>query len=260
MKVSIITVCYNSESTIESTIKSIVSQTYKDIEYIIVDGNSKDNTMNIIKNYEKYISKWISEPDNGIYDAFNKGIALANGDIIGIVNSDDYLENDSVEKIVNCFLELSDADLVHGNMRIVNENGKFLYINKGKKELLKTRFVSMPVCHPTVFVKKSVYDDIGLFDTNYRIAGDYDFILKCIDNKKVFYYIDEIISNMRVGGASDNYIKGFKEARKVKIKHGCSKEKANLFYSSSILKKSIGDKLNRNKIFIKLYAYYKNSK
>src|SRR6187399_1640486 len=149
--VSIITVAYNADPFIEKTIQSVLSQTYSPIEYIIIDGGSTDNTVNIIKGYSNRIAYWCSEKDNGISDAFNKGLSKATGDIIGIINADDWYENDTVERVVNDF---GNSDIVYGDLQIWKGKQKD-FIQKGDHSLL-TR--EMTVNHPTVFVKKSCYE------------------------------------------------------------------------------------------------------
>lgn len=164
MKISIITVCYNSASTIEKTIKSVASQTYKNIEYIIVDGNSKDNTIDIIKKHENNITKWISEPDKGLYDAMNKGLALATGDLIGILNSDDTFYSVNVIEEIAKFHENNNIDASVGNIIQHKEDGKVVRIYSSKfwsPEKLRIGF--MPP-HPSIFLKQNYFPSLAIMN------------------------------------------------------------------------------------------------
>jgi glycosyltransferase involved in cell wall biosynthesis len=196
--VSIITVTYNAEKYLEQTIESVLNQTYKNIEYIIIDGGSKDKTIDIIKKFENQVDLWISEPDGGIYFAMNKGINLAKGDIIGILNADDYYFENSVKNIVQAN-RINDADVYHGDMLSVDE------IANREERITPDETVmneKPSIFHPTCFVKKSVYQKIGDFDTRFNISSDYEFLLRCKKNKLIFNYVPELITAFRVGGMS----------------------------------------------------------
>jgi glycosyltransferase involved in cell wall biosynthesis len=196
--VSIITVTFNAEKHLEQTIRSVLNQTYKNIEYIIIDGGSKDKTIDIIKKFEDQIDLWISEPDGGIYFAMNKGITLAKGDIIGILNADDYYFEDSVKIVVEAN-KVNNADVYHGDMLSINDI-------TNKEELSKPDESKMnekpSIFHPTCFVKKSVYQKIGGFDTKFKISSDYEFLLRCKKNQILFNYVPQLITTFRVGGMS----------------------------------------------------------
>ncbi|MDX2173157.1 MAG: glycosyltransferase family 2 protein [Bacteroidota bacterium] len=196
--VSIITVTYNAEKYLEQTINSVLSQSYKNIEYIIIDGGSKDKTIDIIRKFEEQIDLWISEPDGGIYFAMNKGIALAKGDIIGILNADDYYFEHSVKTIVEANKSV-DADVYHGDMLSIDE------ISNKEERILPddSKMYEKPsIFHPTCFVKNNVYKKIGNFDTRFKISSDYEFLLRCKKNKLVFNYVPQLITAFRVGGMS----------------------------------------------------------
>jgi len=211
LKVSIITVSYNSAETIRDTIESVLEQSYKDIEYIIVDGNSKDETMAIVTSYGDKVTKVLSEPDKGIYDAMNKGVALATGDIIGILNSDDFYEtNNAIEDIVDHFKANIEAEVVFGDVVFVepsNLNKIVRYYSSKKFKAAKLRFGWMPP-HPATFIKKSVYDQYGLYKLGYKISADYEMFVRLLMVAKVkFARIDKVIVRMRSGGASTDGIK-----------------------------------------------------
>ncbi|MBG15166.1 MAG: glycosyl transferase [Crocinitomicaceae bacterium] len=208
MKVSLITVSYNSEKTIEDTIQSVISQDYQDIEYIIIDGASSDATKSIIDNYKTDISCFISEPDAGIYDAMNKGINASNGDLIGILNSDDVYSNSSVvSDMVNA---LGSSDAVYADLVYVDFNN----LDKVKRVWKSGRFKKgafyfgwMPP-HPTFFVKKECYLNFGLYALNLRSAADYELMLRFIHKNNIkVSYLPEIIVKMRVGGVSNISLK-----------------------------------------------------
>jgi glycosyltransferase involved in cell wall biosynthesis len=212
MKVSIITVCYNSEKTIEDTLKSIQSQTYSDIEYIVVDGLSKDGTNSIIKKYNDIVSTHVSEKDKGLYDAMNKGIALATGGIIGILNSDDILASkNTIQNIVN---SIDKYDGVYGDVGFYAEHSfsdkKRHYSSKG---FTKEKFSrGMMPAHPSFYVRKGCYEKAGLYRTDFKIASDFDIVLRIFSLANTsFTYLEEEIVKMRLGGVStsgfmSNYI------------------------------------------------------
>lgn len=200
IKVSIITVCYNSESTISKTIQSVLNQTYSNIEYIIIDGASTDGTMNIVKQYEKMFGgrmKWISEPDEGIYYAMNKGIEVATGELIGLLNSDDTYENDAVEQIVSS-LTIGKYQILYGFARVYSNN-KMDSISMISHYFLPSRMINHTAC----FVSKKIYTDFGYFNTKYISVSDYDFMLKMYGNQEVeFTPVYALISNFHSGGMS----------------------------------------------------------
>ncbi len=206
MKVSIITVCYNSAETIEDTIRSVASQTYKNIEYIIIDGMSKDATINIIRNNEHTISKWISEKDNGIYDAMNKGVKLATGEIVGILNADDIFANQFViEHIVDKFIN-TNADAVYADLKYVQKDDTSKSIRYWKSGNYKQgAFLNgwMPP-HPTIYLKRSIYERYGLYRLDMPSAADYEYMLRVIHIHRIkLTYLTETTVLMREGGLSN---------------------------------------------------------
>lgn len=197
-KVSIITVVYNGAETIEHTIQSVLRQTYKNIEYIIIDGESTDGTQQIIEKYADYISCNISEKDDGLYYAMNKGIEKATGEIIGIINSDDWYADDAVESMVE-FFHHNDVELAYGNILMVLENyEEKVYANMP----LESIWYQMALPHPAVFVKKDLYDRMGGFNVKYRLAADYELMLRFYAKQAKFGYVDKVVAYFRKGGVS----------------------------------------------------------
>ena len=216
MKVSAITVCLNSKDTIEQTIQSIIGQTYKDIEYIIIDGGSDDGTKEIIERYRDHIAVFISEPDEGIYDAMNKGIRVSTGQIIGIVNSDDWLEPDAIEAVVNIF-ETEEIDIVYGNVNEIENNRPVSVLRSLEKLDDENVWTTMPVWHPATFIGKDVYERLGGYSTRYRISSDYEFIIRCVLNHEKFYYVDKVLSNFRNEGLSSRELQLYAEENRTII-------------------------------------------
>lgn len=199
MKISIITVCYNSKTTIEQTIQSVIKQDYEQKEYIIIDGNSSDGTVDIIRKYEKDIDFWCSEPDAGIYDAMNKGLLYATGDVIAFLNSDDWYEPDILERVEKWF-EKNEIDCLAGQVNSIMYNRiverKFLPHTEEDIHLY------MIYMHPAMFVRKEVFEHIGSFDTRYKIAADYDFVLRAHNAGYRFLETTDVFSNFRRDGVS----------------------------------------------------------
>ncbi len=210
MKISIITATYNSEATIASCMLSVLQQSYQNIEYVIIDGQSNDGTLDIVKNYQvefpKVNFKIVSEPDKGIYDALNKGIALATGDVIGFVHSDDVLAHSQIiETIANQF-KTQDLDGIYGDLQYVNKTDVTKIFRHWKSCAFDSKLLKkgwMPA-HPTLYLKKDIYNEFGGFNTKFDIAADYDFILRVFKNEHLkFFYLPEVIVKMRVGGESN---------------------------------------------------------
>jgi len=207
MKISIITVCYNSAKTIRDTFESVLNQTYSDIDYVVVDGNSSDETVSIIKEYEQKLNgkmRWISEPDKGLYDAMNKGIKMAIGDIIGILNSDDYYASDDVLKQVVDTISSKNVDSCYGNLVYIKKNKPYRYWRSGPKK----SFISgwMPP-HPAFFVKKVIYEKYNMYRLDCGVNADYELMLRFLEKEKITtFWINELLVIMRVGGASNSSI------------------------------------------------------
>ncbi|CDT39899.1 Glycosyl transferase, group 2 family protein [Vibrio coralliirubri] len=206
MKVSIITVCYNSAETIEDTIKSVRSQTYKDIEYIVIDGGSSDETNQIIKRYSDFVDVHISEKDEGLYDAMNKGIKMASGDVIGILNSDDFFCSESSVADLMSGFSSENIDGVYSDLVYVEEKDTSkitrLYSSKVFKKSLIRFGLMLP--HPTFYIKRKAYDKYGLYKTNYRVAADFEFITRCSAGGIALNRVPKITIKMREGGISSS--------------------------------------------------------
>jgi len=209
-KISIITVTYNSERTLRDTIDSVLSQNYTNIEYIIVDGGSVDGTMDIVRSYGSSISKVISEQDKGIYDAMNKGIKMAAGDIIGILNSDDlYNDKQVLDRIVNAF-ESNNSEAVYGDIVYVEKNDINIVVRywKARQYQSKGFYKGWHPPHPAFFVKKEIYDKYGTFDCSLDISADFELMLRFMEKYKIkASYLPSVLVRMRVGGESNRSLK-----------------------------------------------------
>ncbi len=204
-KVTIITVCFNSEQTIRETIESVLSQDYPNIEYIIIDGLSNDKTKEIVLEYREKIHNFISERDFGIYDAMNKGILVATGDIIGILNSDDiYVDKSAVSELIEK-MQVAKSDCVFADLVVTDRNdiNKVLrYYDSSHFSPNKFRYGWMPA-HPTFFVKKKIYEKVGLYSLKYLIAADYEMLIRILWVERSSYeYLPKPMVKMRIGGAS----------------------------------------------------------
>ncbi|WP_350913727.1 glycosyltransferase family 2 protein [Providencia huaxiensis] len=239
MKISIITATYNSSKTIIDTIQSLEQQTYSNIEYIIIDRASKDNTLDIIKKYSSKVSKIISEPDNGIYDALNKGISVSTGDIIGFLHSDDiFAYPNAIEDLVTTLVN-DQSQAIYADLE---------YVSKENTESIVRRWISgnynhenlkkgwMPP-HPTFFMKKELYNEHGTFDLNFKISADYDSLLRYlwIHNISVSY-LPKVVTKMRVGGESNRSFLNILRKTKEDI---LALRKNNIFWVYPLLMKNI---------------------
>lgn len=204
--ISIITVVFNGEKYLEETIQSVINQTYDNMEYIIIDGGSTDGTLDIIKKYEDRIDYWVSERDEGIYDAMNKGIMLCAGDIVGIVNADDYIYKNTLLNIQNA-LEKNSFDYTYGDIDLLDQNGVIYGKTRSmnENEAQKRKYKEMPFPHPTVFVCMNVYKEIGIFDTRFKLSADYDFLLKILENDFKGFRLEEPTGIFRSGGQSGGF-------------------------------------------------------
>ncbi|MEM7102363.1 MAG: glycosyltransferase family 2 protein [Bacteroidota bacterium] len=221
MKVSIITATFNSDKTLADTIQCVQGQDYPDIEHLIVDGGSKDGTIDIIKSMENHIHKWISEPDKGIYDAMNKGLKMATGDIVAILNSDDFYPNNQVISKVVSALKENGADTAYGDLQYVDPKETSRIVRNWKAGDFSSNkfYVGWMPPHPTFFVKREVYEKYGNFDTSFWTSADYELMLRFLFKHAVStVYIPEVLVKMRTGGQSNinlaNRLKANKEDRR----------------------------------------------
>ncbi len=210
MKISLITVCYNAASTLGDTINSVLSQDYDNLEYIVIDGGSTDGTKSLLETHKNRITKWISEPDKGIYDAMNKGLKLVTGDIVGMINADDfYVDNSILSKVAAAFAD-KEVDAIFGDLVFVDPQNISKVVRKysssgWRPEKFAKGF--MPA-HPTFFTRKKFYDQFGLFKTDYRIAADYELLIRFLYVQRLRYkYLPLTMVKMRKGGVSSNGIK-----------------------------------------------------
>lgn len=202
IKISIITACLNAVKTIEQTLQSVLNQDYPNLEYIIIDGGSTDGTLEIINKYRERLAVVISEPDNGIYDAFNKGLKHATGDIIGILNADDFYAPWAIQTIADVYVEAPNADVFYGNVVVVDEqNAQWKIYPLGSPENLNT---GMSLSHPATFVTRKAYEKYGIFDDYYRIAADWDLMLRFKSLGAVFYPVNKVLTAFRNSGISCN--------------------------------------------------------
>lgn len=219
--ISIITPCLNAASTIEKTLQSVLHQKGNtgEVEHIVVDGCSSDGTLELLERYTRQYPRitFVSEPDSGIYDAMNKGISLANGRYIGIINADDWYDDKALSIAKKILDSNPDSGLVYGNMAVWNDASLEKIAKPRQKAWM--RFISMPYLHPTCFVRASVYQKYGVFDSSLEIAADLDLILRLYDKGVKAEYVDHTMANFRHGGASStNYAIG--ERARVRARHG----------------------------------------
>ena len=221
MKISIITATFNNEETIEDAIKSVSSQTYKNIEHIIIDGSSSDKTIQIIRKHQDKIAKIISEPDKGIYDALNKGIKNSTGDIIAFLHGDDIYADEKIIELAVQVIENENIDSVYADLLYVSKNNTNKIIRNwkaGKFKYSKLKKGWMPP-HPTFLVKKEIYKKYGEFDTSLKIAADYDIILRFLGKHKISTtYLPKVMIKMRIGGESNKSLKNIFRKMKEDVK------------------------------------------
>ncbi|WP_180042655.1 glycosyltransferase family 2 protein [Acinetobacter sp. YH16039] len=210
MKISIITVCYNSSATIENTFKSVSSQTYKDIEYIVIDGGSTDSTLDLIEKYKNNITYWVSESDKGLYDAMNKGISKATGDYIGILNADDVFNDDFVISNMADFFLKNSVDVNVANIKQINNKGNVIRLYSSKKWKPNKLCIGFMPPHPSIFVKREVFKKFGNYRLDFKIGADYEFLTRIFLVHKVSWkYFNLTTHRMLVGGVSSSGVKSY---------------------------------------------------
>jgi glycosyltransferase involved in cell wall biosynthesis len=219
LKISIITVVFNSQNTIERCINSVLGQSFKNIEYIIIDGGSTDDTCRIIENYSENIDVFISQPDNGIYDAMNKGIALATGDVIGTINADDFFADDDVLYNIEKVFAEQDTLILYGDLDYIDSREKVIRKwRSGSYRRGKFNWGWMPP-HPTFYCKKNLFDQLGVYKLDYGSAGDYELMLRFIHFNNInAYYLNKVLVKMVVGGVSNKSIGNRVQAMRFDLK------------------------------------------
>jgi glycosyltransferase involved in cell wall biosynthesis len=235
-KFSVITVVYNDVDHIEDTIKSALDQTYQNFEYIVIDGGSTDGTVDLIKKYSKYVTYWVSEPDGGIYDAMNKGVKIAIGDFLYFLNSNDYFYNkDVLKNVAKEYVKNKKAEILYGRQF-------FKFHNPLKQDGVPPQIPPekrLPrgntIYHQASFIKKSVFDKIGLFTTSYKLAGDYEFFCRCFVNGILFICIDEVISIFTHGGRGCETSLAYKENAEIVKKYFGKKAFLRCWFDRKVL-------------------------
>ena len=253
---SIITITFNSHEYLEKTIDSVLSQDFVDFEYILVDGGSTDSSLEIIQRYAAVDARirWISEPDNGISDAFNKGIRMAVGEIIGIINSDDYYLPGALSAVAAAYLLHAGVTVFHGDMlRLDGEIARFRLV---PSDVTENIWHEMPLNHPATFITRRAYEQVGGFDSTIRIAMDYDLLLRMFKAGQNFFYIPHALAAMRYGGASDDrHMDGLREVRAIAIREGYSGAKAWFWFGYKVCISSVKNGLRRLGLFRLLHFH-----
>lgn len=211
--ISIITATFNSAKTLKDTIQSVLRQTNKDFEYLIIDGGSTDETIDIVKSYESEFSgrlKWVSEKDQGIYDAMNKGIKMASGDVVGILNSDDYFTSDDILQTVDNAFKSHEIDAIYGDIHFIRDGAPDKCVRYYSSRMFSPfwlRFGFMPA-HPSFYCKREVFEKAGLYSLDYKIGADYEMMVRLFKRHKIkSLYVNKVFVTMRTGGASNNNVR-----------------------------------------------------
>lgn len=211
--ISIITATFNCAKTLKDTIQSVLRQTNKDFEYLIIDGGSTDETIDIVKSYESEFSgrlKWVSEKDQGIYDAMNKGIKMASGDVVGILNSDDYFTSDDILQTVDNAFKSHEIDAIYGDIRFIRDGNPQKCVRYYSSRMFRPfwlRFGFMPA-HPSFYCKREIFDKAGLYSLDYKIGADYEMMVRLFKRHKIkSLYVNKNFVTMRTGGASNNNVR-----------------------------------------------------
>ncbi len=236
VKISIITAVLNNAATVEATIRSVIEEGYSNLEYIIIDGGSTDGTLDIIHRYQASLARWVSEPDRGISDAFNKGLLLATGDVIGIVSADDWLVPGALTRVAQTYGEQPDTDVIYGNAVVLDPRTDKQFVIKPDIGL-KTIWQRQSLKHAATFVARRTYEKYGLFDLQYLFAMDYDLILRFYVNGAEFVYVDYPLAAFRTTGVNArNPFRTFREVRSISIRYGYPPYKAYGVYGMKCLR------------------------
>lgn len=254
LKVSVITICYNAEKTIAKTIESVLSQDYENLEYIIIDGGSKDRTVDIIKKYDNKKIHWISERDNGISDAFNKGIKMATGDFIGLINADDYLLPHALANLI--LLCHDNTDVLYGNTIVNDEENKLKLIKyAGPSEGLE---YSLPFIHQSSLVRKAAYEQYGMYSEKYKICMDYELFARFYQGGAKFQFVNTFVSCFTYGGTSCRHpFQTISEDVSIAEKYGLSHSKATIYKIKMYMKNSIKIVLTKLRVWKMFYCLIK---
>lgn len=197
--ISVITVVYNGANCLEQAIASVINQDYNNIEYLIIDGGSSDGTLDIIRKHEERIDYWVSESDNGIYDAMNKGIRLASGELIGLLNSDDWYEQGALRRVADAYITFAQNTMIVGDAFIIEEEMGIRYRVISNQNFWR----GLPFPHQALFVPKAVYQNVGMYDLRYRLSSDYDFLLRCVSAGVALHHLEYVLVNYRLAGQSN---------------------------------------------------------
>jgi len=254
--VSVITACLNSERYLERAIKSVLSQAYPNIEYIMIDGGSADGTLNVIKKYENSIAHWLSRADKGVFDAMNKGIDMASGSIIYFLNSDDYLENDYVvEKVVDLFKKREDVDFIYGNMKVYDLALNKFWLKRYPRFITKTYLVNDSIGHPAAFFKADCFKRAGYYDLSFKISSDREWFLRALYKHKLRpCYINLAISVFQLGGISNDA--AYRKQQSAEIE----RVRKRYFSPFTILMAAFLDFLYSGNIFRKITMFFLGSR
>ena len=243
--VSIITMCLNAEKTVEQTIQSVINQTYNSVEYLIIDGGSTDSTLDIIRKYDNRIDYWVSEPDDGTSNAMNKGIQLSRGELIGFLCADDFYEENAVEIIMGTY-SADTPKIYHGDMtRIDVHTGEKTFLLKPPEDLRKL-FQGCVINMLTTFADRRIFEKHGLFNSDYKISNDHEFLLRVFSAGVEFEYIPQNITFMREGGMSHkNYIRACRESFNLTVRYGYPVPKALFVFLLTVVKKAVERRIAR---------------
>lgn len=266
---TVITVVYNGEKYLEQAIQSVLAQTYDNVEYIIIDGGSTDGTLDIIRNYEERVDYWVSEPDEGIYDAMNKGISLASGELIGILNSDDWYSSYAIDSVIAAYKKMGARDIViAGKWNVIFEGMSFKITVSPTLEFHR----GMPIAHEAMFIAKSIYEKIGFYNAEYNYASDLDLLVRIFFAQIQIKFIEQILLNFRTTGITDKFMrKSGKEASSIVkkyfplsiyIQHKITIQKWIFLTSlSKIFDRTLGHKTSNGlkKVYFKIKAAYNNN-
>jgi glycosyltransferase involved in cell wall biosynthesis len=223
--ISIVTVVYNGEKYLDQAIQSVLNQRYQNIEYIIIDGGSTDGTIPIIKKYQSHIDYWVSEPDNGIFDAMNKGISKASGELINLLNADDFLETDTLELVAERYHSIKKPCIIYGHASALDDK------NQVAAELYSNLryWRGMTTNHQAMFVHREVYNSVGVYNTDYRYAADYDFFIRTFKNNIPYLSLDKVIVNYRISGQSTDNPECVRESNHINKRYFGNSLKRHIF-------------------------------